>query len=388
MKIHLKKTLIIMMAVVIAAAAVLTGCGSSGSSGSSKKDSNAPKISGLTYSSTVKLDYAKAFDIYAYDGGYYLIDVHGDTKYLVVPKGRHKPRGLKKSIVVIKQPVKNIYDAATSSMALFSSMDALDTISMTELKASGWSFDSIKKAMKKGDIVYAGKYSQPDYEMLLDKKCDLAIESTMIYHSPEVKEMIEDLKIPVFVDRSSYESNPLGRTEWIKLYGVITGREKAATKFFNRQKAMIKDLKGFKNTEKTVAFFYISTDGKAVVRRSSDYIPTMIEIAGGRYIFKNLDDKDGKSSIPMTIEKFYDTAADADYIIYNGSIDSTVRSLADLKAKDPVMKKFKAVKNNNCWATGSSMYQRTDIVGSMIMDFHKLFTEKNPQDLKFITKLE
>jgi len=220
------------------------------------------------------------------------------------------------------------------------------------------------------------------------KKCGLAIESTMIYHTPDVKEMIEDLKIPVMVDRSSYESNPLGRTEWIKLYGALTGHEKQAQAFFEKQKKKISALDDFRNTEKTVAFFYISTDGKAVVRSSKDYVPTMIEMAGGRYVFKKLTDSDGKTSVPMTIEKFYDTAADADYIVYNGSIDSTVRSMDDLIAKDPIMKKFKAVKNGQCYATGASMYQRTDIVGDMILDFHYLVTQKHLSEMKFLTKLK
>ena len=39
----------------------------------------------------------------------------------------------------------------------------------------------------------------------------MAIESTMILHTPKVQEMIEDLDIPVFIDRSSYETHPLGK---------------------------------------------------------------------------------------------------------------------------------------------------------------------------------
>ena len=44
--------------------------------------------------------------------------------------------------------------------------------------------------------------------------------------------MIEDLDIPVFVDYSSYESHPLGRTEWIKVYGAMLNKEKEAEAFF------------------------------------------------------------------------------------------------------------------------------------------------------------
>ena len=62
--------------------------------------------------------------------------------------------------------------------------------------------------------------------------CDLAIESTMIYHNPEVKEKLEQLGIPVLVERSSYESHPLGRTEWMKLYAVLLGKEEAAETAF------------------------------------------------------------------------------------------------------------------------------------------------------------
>lgn len=387
MRSKLKKTTVLVLIACMVIVMALTGCGSSGNGGSSDS-SKAPDIEGLTYKSTMKLDYAKQFNVYYYEDGYELIDVKDDAQYLVIPKGKDKPKNLDKDIVVIKRPVKNIYMAATATMSLFAAMDGLDSIKMAGLRASEWSFDAPKKAMKSGKMVYAGKYSQPDYEMLLNKNCGLAVESTMINHTPEVKEMIEDLKIPVFTDRSSYETNPLGRVEWIKLYATLVGKEDEAEAFFKKQEKKISKLKDFDNTEKTVAFFYISTDGKAVVRRSTDYVPTMIRMAGGRYIFKDLDSSDGKTSIPMTIEKFYATAADADYIVYNGSIDSTVRSLSDLKAKDPIMKKFKAVKNGNCWVTGTSMYQRTDVVGDMILDFHKLFTEKNPDNLKFITKLE
>lgn len=387
MKNRFKRGMVLFLALMTATVLLLSGCGAKNSE-SASGTSGAPEISGLTYSKTMKLDYAKEFNVYYYKDGYKLIDIKDDAKYLIVPKGKKAPEKLSKKIKVLRGPVKNIYLAATASMALFSSMDALDNISMTSLKSGGWSFRSVRDAMNAGKIVYAGKYSEPDYELLLDKKCGLAIESTMIYHTPDVKEMIEDLKIPVMVDRSSYESNPLGRTEWIKLYGALTGHEKQAQAFFEKQEKKISALDDFRNTEKTVAFFYISTDGKAVVRSSKDYVPTMIEMAGGRYVFKKLTDSDGKTSVPMTIEKFYDTAADADYIVYNGSIDSTVRSMDDLIAKDPIMKKFKAVKNGQCYATGASMYQRTDIVGDMILDFHYLVTQKHLSEMKFLTKLK
>ena len=80
-----------------------------------------------------------------------------------------------------------------------------------------------KDAMEQKKMIYAGKYNAPDYELILNVGCALAIESTMIHHNPEVQEKLEQFGIPVMVERSSYEADPLRRMEWITLYGELTG---------------------------------------------------------------------------------------------------------------------------------------------------------------------
>ena len=366
---------------------LFSGCGNSDANPAGNGGVNG-EIEGLTYVELVKLDYAEGFAIDRYEDGYFFLDIFEDGKYLIVPEGKEAPEGLADNIRVIHQPLENVYLAATAVMALFDSIDAMDHITMTSIKESEWTIDNAVKAMKEGRITYAGKYSEPDYELILEKNCDMAIESTMIYHTPEVKEMLEELGIMVFVDRSSFESNPMGRTEWIKVYGALTGKLDEATAYFESCKKVISELSDFENTEKSAAFFYITTDGKAVVRSSTDYVPAMINMAGGRYSFDGVVDEDGKTSVSMTMESFYEKARDADYIIYNASIDTTVKSVNDLIAKDPIFAEFKAVKEGKCYSTGSNMYQRTDVISNMIMDFHKVFTGEDDENLEFLSKLE
>ena len=353
-----------------------------------RETGDAPKIEGLTYESTMELTYSECFDVYYYEGGYALIDVHDSARYLVVPEGQEAPGSLDEDIIVLKQPLDRIYLAATSAMALFDSMGAMDAIRLSGTQASGWYIDNAAKAMGAGDILFAGKYSEPDYELMVDEECDLAIESTMILHTPKVQEMIEMLDIPVFIDRSSYESHPLGRTEWIKLYSVLVDKEEEAAAFFDDQAKVIRDLKDFQNTEKTVVYFYMSTDGSAVVRKASDYIPKMIEIAGGRYAFPNLEDESGKTSIPLSMEEFYATAVDADYLVYNASIDAPINSIDELMAKSELFADFKAVKEGNVWTTGKSLYQATDIVGQLIRDLNLMLTGGDASQMTFLTKVE
>lgn len=347
----------------------------------------APEISGLTFQEGTELLYAQCFHLYRYEGGYTLIRIVDGGDFLVVPEGAAVPDGLDDSITVLQQPLNRIYLAATSAMALFCAMDAVDAIRMTGVQASGWYIDAAIEGLNNGSILFAGKYSAPDYEMLIDQECDLAIESTMIYHTPKVKEMVEDLGIPVLVDRSSYESHPLGRTEWIKLYAALVGKEAEAAAFFDQQADIIRQLENFENTGKTVAFFYVNSDGSVVIRKPTDYIPKMIELAGGKYAFEDLVTDQTATSISITMENFYATAVDADVLIYNASIDAPISSIDELLAKDALFADFKAVKEGNVWCTGKSFYQATDIVGEMIRDIHHVLTDGDESAMTFLTKV-
>ena len=352
-----------------------------------KSESAAVELPGLVWESSMKPLYAQQFSVDYFEGGYALIDVKDSARYLVVPENMSVPEGLDPAIVILQQPLNNIYLAATSAMALFDSLDALDAIRLSGTQKDGWYIENAVAAMERGDMLFAGKYSEPDFEMLLTKDCNLAIESMMISHAPKVKEMLELLGIPVFIDCSSRESHPLGRTEWIKLYAVMVDKEEEAEAFFNEQAKIVEELKGFENTGKTVAFFYLHTDGSAVVRSTADYVPGMIEIAGGKYVFEELlDPESDRSSISISMEEFYNAAVDADYLIYNATIDAPISSVDELLAKSSLFADFKAVKEGNVWSTGKYLYQATDIVGSLITDINLMLTGET-DGMTFINKL-
>ena len=110
----------------------------------------------------------------------------------------------------------------------------------------------------------------------------------MILHSPATKEKLEALGLPVLVEYSSYEPHPLGRVEWIKLYGLLCGHLPEAERWFEQQLEIFRALEGAEPTGKTVAFFHISPAGGVTVRRQADYITRMIELAGGETAITDL----------------------------------------------------------------------------------------------------
>lgn len=347
----------------------------------------APELPGLTFEAETPLQYAQCFHLYRYEGGYTLISILSGGEFLVVPEGGQVPDGLDSSITVLQKPLDRIYLAATSAMSLFNAIGAIDHIRLTGTRASGWYIDAAVDALNSGAMLFSGKYSEPDYELMISEGCNLAIESTMIYHTPKVKEMIEALDIPVLVDRSSYEAHPLGRTEWIKLYAALVGKEEEAAAFFDEQASVISELENYETTGKKVAFFAVNSDGSVVIRKPSDYIPKMIALAGGRYAFEDLVTDQTATSISITMENFYAAAVDADVLIYNASISAPISTIDELLALDGLFADFKGVQEGNVWCTGKSFYQATDIVGQMIRDIHLALTDGDESQMTFLTRV-
>lgn len=368
----------------------LLGCGSPSSASESEVQSEGETKSDLVYESSMKLQYARNFKVDYYEGGYTLLTTTMDgARFLVVPEGKKIPENLDEEIAVLKRPVKNLYLVASSVMDIFSELNGLDAIAFSGQKKEGWYIEAAREAMENGDILYAGKYNKPDYELIVSKDCSLAIENRMISHAPEVIEKLEDFGIPVMIECSSYEPHPLGRVEWVKFFGALLGKEEEAERIFEEQTAILNTVAADEKTDKTVAFFFITSNGLVQVRRSSDYVPKMIELAGGSYIFENLGDSETKrSTVNMQVEEFYNSAKDADFLIYNSSIDGGVSSVKELLDKCELLGDFKAVKEGNVWCTTNDMYQQSLSIGYLIEDIHAMLQGEGEDNMRYLFHLE
>ena len=365
---------------VPAAALALSGC-------SSKTEP--ANTESLVFSHHYQLDYAQQFTADCYEGGYTMVSIpDSGQKFLVVPQDAAEVDDLPADVTVLRQPMENIYLVSTSVMDLILHLDALDSITLSGTRAEGWYLPEAKQAMEAGRIAYAGKYSAPDYEQILAANCSLAIENTMILHTPEVKEQLEHFGIPVLVERSSYESGPLERMEWIKLYGILLGKEDTAEQVFAAQEAAIAPLLEQEPTDKSCAFFSLSSNNLATVRKGSDYVAKMIEMAGGAYVFSDLTDNGNSlATMNLPLEDFYAGAKDADVLIYNSAIEGTIASVSQLTEKFPLLSEFKAVQNGQVWCTAQSLFQQSMELADLILDMNKVFTEGTPaaDTLKFLT---
>ncbi len=348
-----------------------------------------PEPEGVYKTGSMKLEYASQFSADYYSDGSALLTI-GEDRFLILPEGVEEP-GFETDAAIIRRPLTRVYMAASSAMDLIICLDSMDKIRFTSTTRSNWALEPVVKALDDGSLLYAGKYSAPDFEMLLEEKCDLAVESTMIYHSPAIKEQIETLEIPVIVEKSSYETHPLGRVEWIKVYGLLLGLEDEADAFFNAQTAQLEDLQTLAGETKTVAFFHINTVGAAVVRKPGDYVSKMIQMAGGSYVPADLveEEENALSTMNLQMEAFYYGAKDADILIYNSTIDGQLDTIEQLLGKSSLLADFKAVQNGDVWCTEQSMFQQSSASAGMIRDLNAIITGTAESDnLTFLYKLK
>lgn len=342
----------------------------------------------LLFENVMPLSYATGFTVSYSQEGYKLLTIGEDQTYLVVGEDLPVPAGVPETVTVLQQPLDKLYLVATAAMDHFVKLNALDTIILSSQKKDSWYLPEARQAMEEGKIAYAGKYSAPDYETILASGCDLVIENAMIYHAPEVLEKLRGLGLPVLVELSSYESHPLGRMEWIKLFGALVNKEEEATAYFDSMMESLTPVLNQAPTGKTVSFFYITTSGGINVRRSSDYVSSAIRLAGCENIVFGEDQADlGTSTMTVQMEAFYEGARDADILIYNSIVEGELDSLDALLAKMPTLKDFKAVKEGNVWCLSKNFYQETMSLGEFILDVNNAATGSGGQ-MRYLKRLQ
>ncbi len=204
----------------------------------------AQKIPDLVFLSEDTNKASALFEVYRYEKGYAVINVLGVARYLVVPAGAEVPGAPDGDIMVVRQPVSNVYVSAPELSDTILSIDAEGIAEMLTLK--GYE-DGAEGA------AFAGSYTQPDFPALLRGRCRLAVlpadfadgrvcrgDSSAAGplsagEAEALRKVFEGFKgfgIPAFVDRSADETDELAKLEWIKLYGILLGCEKEADAAF------------------------------------------------------------------------------------------------------------------------------------------------------------
>lgn len=331
---------------VFASVLACWSCGSHGTTGVS-----ADAVSDSTI-------YARGFVI-SESSGYTTITVKDPWKegrilhtYVLVPADSRIDGGLPQG-TVIRVPVCRAAIYSTVHAAIVEELGSLDMVAglcETEYATS----PEVKRRIVSGQLADFGQATSPNIEKMLDEETDLVIDSPYENAGPGAA---EKLGIPVFEAADYMEKHPLGRVEWIKVFGCLFQQQAKADSIFNATVARYNEIKALAASVavRPTVVLERKYGSSWLAPASNSYIARIHSDAGASYIFDGLL-REGVMNIPL--ETVLDKAETADFWLFKYSSRSPY-TYEDLKEEYPPYSRLKAFRQKSvfgCNTVGSSYY--------------------------------
>ncbi|RXI46778.1 ABC transporter substrate-binding protein [Clostridium tetani] len=324
-----------------------------------------------------KIKYATKFQVEYLDNNVKLVTDGVDRKLLLVPKGEKKPDGYD-NIQVIKTPIDNVLLCSSVHNSLIRPLDVFDTVKcVTTHDVNNGHINEINDRMKKGSITYVGKTNALDYELIKSKKPEVAFIISV--DVPKLAPKFNELRIPYVVESSYLENHPLARMEWTKFMALFYNKEDVADKHLQKAEDIVKRVsEKVKGKDKPLVTAGIPSKGKFLVKLGGSYQAKMYDMAGGNYVFKDVEsNKSGASS--MTFEDFYAKSSNADIYVYDAMGKIRPKAINDIVKQVPITQNMKSIKNGELWISQPWWYQSVDKLDEIIEDLAAIY---HPEEFK------
>lgn len=209
----------------------------------------------------------------------------------------------------LKVPVEKVCVYSSVHAALLSEMGCLNTIKGL-CDVQYLTDTTMKDAVSQGKIADLGSSMQPDVERIVDTGAEVLLTSPHEGASTDGK--IASTGIPVLACADYMEISPLARAEWIRLYGILMGRESMADSIFNAVEKRYNELKlmARKSPSRPTLLVERPYQGVWHVPCGSSTSGILYADAGAEYIFADLD---GAGSQSVGVETILERGMNADF---------------------------------------------------------------------------
>ena len=266
--------------------------------------------------------------------------------YYLLKKGEKLPEGADSSDVIFV-PLKKIVCMSTTHLAMISALHEENTIA----GVSGTDFiysPALNSRVDKGSIMDVGYEANLNKELILKIKPDLIMIYGIGSESSGYVGKLKELGTKVIINADYLETDPLGRAEWIKLFGALYCRESLADSIFNSEVAEYNKLRSFVNNSiitRPKVMLGLPFKDTWYISPGNSFISRLIEDAGGDYLWK---DTESSVSMPYGLENVYLRAMKADVWLNIGSVNSRNEiSYVDQRLSDLPCFKNDSLFNNN-----------------------------------------
>ncbi len=268
--------------------------------------------------------------------------LHRRQCYILVERGAATPDSIPEG-TVIRVPVERVVSYTSVHSALIGQLDCADRLCGV-CEPQYITSPLLLSRIRDGRIADLGRATSPDVERIVDLEADAIIVSP---YQNSGYGAAEKLGIPIIEASDYMESHPLGRTEWIRFFGLLLGKEAEADSIFNATASRYEELKDLAATSATRPTVLLERKyGSAWLAPSgSSYVGLLHEDAGADYIFKGCTTGE---ITPLSPETVLDEACNADFWLFKYSSERLF-SYHDLEEEYPQYAQFDAFRNGNVY---------------------------------------
>lgn len=243
---------------------------------------------------------------------------------------------------IISAPLKRVIVYSSVHANIIKELGHLSTI-IGVCDPQYFTIQEITDGVKNGTITNIGSSASPSIEHIIALSPDAIILSP--YQNSNYDE-IEKLGIPIIECADYMETSPLGRAEWIKLFGELFGERTKSDSIYNNvvtEYNRLKQLTDNISDHPTILSENI-INGTWFVPGGDSYMAQLFVDAGGSYAWS---DTHTSGSIPLDMAQVLDKAHDADVWLIK-SFDASL-SYSKLKSQNTLNAEFKAFKDKNIY---------------------------------------
>lgn len=309
------------------------------------------KISETHEGKEIRFDYAKLIRVWKCDG-FKKMEIRNpwDTTcllqtYLLVDKTKEIPANCPDGVVV-RVPLEKSAVFTTVHCSLIEELGAVNSISgICELEYI--TNPNIISLTQSGKIVDFGSSMSPDIEKIITVSPDAILLSP--FNNSGGHGGLDKLGIPIVECADYMESDPLGRAEWIKLYGMLFGKESEADSIFSKVTETYTQIEkeAQQETGSHPSLLYgLDNGGSWFIPGGKSYMAKMFASAGANYIFGETTHSGAE---PFAFETVYDKGCNADIWLILGT------EVADKTYKDlQRFSNFKSYKEKRVYACNTT----------------------------------
>jgi len=294
----------------------------------------------LVSQNTSDINHAKHFQIYKNNNEYILVD------------------GAQRKLDT------NSIDIPAKRLVLFSSTHAafLDRLDQTEkivgivwANSYNWYIPSIKNGFEQKTITDVGTANNPNYDIITSLEPDLVllVGGTGMWETHAKK--LDEIGINYAIVSEWMEEEPLGKFEWIKFFGFLTGSYDFAQKTFEESKHSAEKIsQKTQNSKKPNLLWAGVFNGIAFVPRTQTYAANAIIDANANNVFADLN---GTGSAQISLEELLVRAKDVQIMVYTGDF---VNHTDQIISQYPILAKLRPIQECNVYSFEPWYWQQVD----------------------------